>query len=182
MAREYRVPFRGALCTDKNHSVMWEIHTRCYFVALHKSFMSSTGGLQRRRGAPAGSRLDDDEGPSRTASPQPHNGESSTTRRNGAPSNGATAASSAELRGGAGSITMTTTDGHRIAFDPRDLQDEGETAENPRLTLMEECLLLGLKDRQVSLFAGSKPSLIFPIRVTCLSGTITYLIPCEAVF
>jgi Golgi phosphoprotein 3 len=44
---------------------------------------------------------------------------------------------------------MTSAEGgHRIAYDPRDLQDEGETAEHPRLTLMEECLLLGLKDKQ----------------------------------
>lgn len=45
---------------------------------------------------------------------------------------------------------MTSAEGgHRIAYDPRDLQDEDETAEHPRLTLMEECLLLGLKDKQV---------------------------------
>ncbi|CAD6887538.1 unnamed protein product [Tilletia controversa] len=35
-----------------------------------------------------------------------------------------------------------------IASDPRDLQDESEVAAHPRLTLMEEILLLGLKDRQ----------------------------------
>lgn len=45
---------------------------------------------------------------------------------------------------------MTSQGGHRIAYDPRDLQDEVETADHPRLTLMEECLLLGLKDKQVS--------------------------------
>jgi len=45
--------------------------------------------------------------------------------------------------------------GNKIAFDPRDLQ-EGASEEAriggkmPRLTIMEEVLLLGLKDKQVS--------------------------------
>jgi Golgi phosphoprotein 3 len=50
---------------------------------------------------------------------------------------------------------MTSQGGHRIAYDPRDLQDEVETADHPRLTLMEECLLLGLKDKQVSFVCKS---------------------------
>ncbi|KAF9570067.1 hypothetical protein EC968_002283 [Mortierella alpina] len=36
----------------------------------------------------------------------------------------------------------------RIASDPRDLQMEDENKTQPRLTLMEEVLLLGLKDKQ----------------------------------
>jgi len=41
-----------------------------------------------------------------------------------------------------------------VAYDPRDLNDEDETNEHPRLTLMEEVLLMGLKDTAVStLFA-----------------------------
>ena len=44
--------------------------------------------------------------------------------------------------------------GSKIAYDPRDLdQDAGEEAriggKMPRLTIMEEVLLLGLKDKQV---------------------------------
>lgn len=44
--------------------------------------------------------------------------------------------------------------GNKIAYDPRDLQDEaGEErragGKMPKLTLMEEVLLLGLKDKQV---------------------------------
>jgi Golgi phosphoprotein 3 len=35
----------------------------------------------------------------------------------------------------------------KIAYDPRDLNDESETKGAPRLTLMEEVLLLGLKDK-----------------------------------
>jgi Golgi phosphoprotein 3 len=44
--------------------------------------------------------------------------------------------------------------GNKIAYDPRDLQ-EGASEEAriggkmPRLTIMEEVLLLGLKDKQV---------------------------------
>jgi Golgi phosphoprotein 3 len=37
----------------------------------------------------------------------------------------------------------------KIAYDPRDLNDESETKGAPRLTLMEEVLLLGLKDKAV---------------------------------
>lgn len=44
--------------------------------------------------------------------------------------------------------------GNKIAFDPRDLQqDASEEARTggklPRLTIMEEVLLLGIKDKQV---------------------------------
>jgi Golgi phosphoprotein 3 len=37
----------------------------------------------------------------------------------------------------------------KIAYDPKDLEDDKDKNE-PKLTLMEEVLLLGLKDRQVS--------------------------------
>ncbi len=39
--------------------------------------------------------------------------------------------------------------GHKIAFDPRDLSESAERSKQPKLTLMEEVLLLGLKDKQV---------------------------------
>jgi Golgi phosphoprotein 3 len=39
--------------------------------------------------------------------------------------------------------------GHRIAFDPRDISESAERSKQPKLTLMEEVLLLGLKDKQV---------------------------------
>ncbi|CAK7228407.1 Vacuolar protein sorting-associated protein 74 [Sporothrix curviconia] len=38
--------------------------------------------------------------------------------------------------------------GHKIAFDPRDLSESAERSKQPKLTLMEEVLLLGLKDKQ----------------------------------
>jgi golgi phosphoprotein 3 len=45
--------------------------------------------------------------------------------------------------------------GNKIAFDPRDLERDEEDSKTggrmPQLTLMEEVLLLGLKDRQASL-------------------------------
>ncbi|KAA1092300.1 hypothetical protein PGTUg99_016761 [Puccinia graminis f. sp. tritici] len=37
---------------------------------------------------------------------------------------------------------------HKIAYDPRDLDDSTESSLNPKLTIMEEILLLGLKDKQ----------------------------------
>jgi len=38
--------------------------------------------------------------------------------------------------------------GNKVAYDPRDLDTDGEAKKMPRLTLMEEVLLLGLNDRQ----------------------------------
>ncbi len=39
--------------------------------------------------------------------------------------------------------------GHKIAFDPRDISESAERSKQPKLTLMEEVILLGLKDKQV---------------------------------
>ncbi|CAF3466728.1 hypothetical protein HYE67_004516 [Fusarium culmorum] len=41
--------------------------------------------------------------------------------------------------------------GHKIAFDPRDISESAERSKQPKLTLMEEVLLLGLKDKQTAL-------------------------------
>ncbi|EPQ26832.1 uncharacterized protein PFL1_05467 [Pseudozyma flocculosa PF-1] len=107
---------------------------------------SSAGGLQRRRAgatasAPSSSahRLDDDDDyPSRTASPA----------AGIAPSSSASL-SAPGTRSATGSITTYDHErGHKVAYDPRDLNDEREQGQNPRLTLMEEVLLLGLKDKQ----------------------------------
>ncbi|KAI9656109.1 MAG: Vacuolar protein sorting-associated protein 74 [Alyxoria varia] len=38
--------------------------------------------------------------------------------------------------------------GHKIAYDPRDISENAERIKQPKLTLMEEVLLLGLKDKQ----------------------------------
>ena len=37
-----------------------------------------------------------------------------------------------------------------MAYDPRDFEDKGEADQQPKLTIMEEILLLGLKDKAVS--------------------------------
>lgn len=42
-----------------------------------------------------------------------------------------------------------TENGHKIAYDPRDISESAERSKQPKLTLMEEVLLLGLKDKQV---------------------------------
>jgi len=39
--------------------------------------------------------------------------------------------------------------GHKIAYDPRDISESEERNKQPKLTLMEEVLLMGLKDKQV---------------------------------
>lgn len=89
--------------------------------------MESSSGLTRRRGAAAGSGSADNEDGSRVASPVP--------KRNDDRSPETSYESSAN--------------GHKIAFDPRDISESVERSKQPKLTLMEEVLLLGLKDKQV---------------------------------
>lgn len=42
-------------------------------------------------------------------------------------------------------------DGKRVAYDPDDINNTAEDIKQPKLTLMEEVLLMGIKDKQVSL-------------------------------
>lgn len=89
----------------------------------------SSSGLTRRRGAAAGS-SDGGEG-------------SSTPGR---------ANSSSNFKDGSGAPETSYENGengHKIAFDPRDISESAERSKQPKLTLMEEVLLLGLKDKQV---------------------------------
>ncbi|KAK2796501.1 hypothetical protein FQN49_009012, partial [Arthroderma sp. PD_2] len=51
---------------------------------------------------------------------------------------------------GRGESSFTGENGHKIAFDPRDISENEERNKQPKLTLMEEVLLLGLKDKQVN--------------------------------
>lgn len=90
-----------------------------------------SSGLTRRRGA-GGTGLNSAEGensntPSRTNSTTNHARDSApeTSYENG-------------------------ENGHKIAFDPRDISESAERSKQPKLTMMEEVLLLGLKDKQVS--------------------------------
>lgn len=91
--------------------------------------MASQGGLTRRRGAGGGTN-GDSEPSSRVTSPGPRG-------------NGGFADRSPETAYESGE------NGHKIAFDPRDISESEERNKQPKLTLMEEILLLGLKDKQV---------------------------------
>lgn len=93
--------------------------------------MASAGGLTRRRGGGRGAEENDN---SRVSSPIPN--------RNGSPYDNTPETS---FTGG--------ENGHKIAFDPRDMSENEERSKLPKLTLMEEVLLLGLKDKQVWLCA-----------------------------
>lgn len=45
-----------------------------------------------------------------------------------------------------------TENGHKIAFDPKDLSERSERERLPKMTLMEEVVLLGIKDQEVCTF------------------------------
>ncbi|KAJ4992612.1 hypothetical protein SVAN01_01995 [Stagonosporopsis vannaccii] len=87
--------------------------------------MASTSGVVRRRGAGAATGSTEDEG-SRVASPAPRND------RDRAPE----------------TSYENSENGHKIAFDPRDISENAERSKQPKLTLMEEIILMGLKDKQ----------------------------------
>lgn len=94
--------------------------------------MNSATGLSRRRVATASTSSvsgDEQASPGRSA--------------NGSVSNGAVATHAGSAFEG----------GNKIAFDPRDLDQDREDSRRggkmPRLTIMEEVLLLGLKDKHV---------------------------------
>ena len=53
--------------------------------------------------------------------------------------------------------------GHKIAFDPRDISESAERSKQPKLTLMEEVLLLGLKDKQVLTSPRPHPHIPHPL-------------------
>lgn len=95
-----------------------------------------SSGLTRRRGAGGGGGGggggDNEDGDtSRVASPVPKGGASRDT-------------------GGPETSYESGENGHKIAFDPRDISESAERSKQPKLTLMEDVLLLGLKDKQVS--------------------------------
>lgn len=93
-----------------------------------------SSGLTRRRGA-GGAGEDASNAPSRTAS--------STNVRDNGPETSYEA----------------SENGHKIAFDPRDISESAERSKQPKLTLMEEVILLGLKDKQVRDSPSLSPSL-----------------------
>lgn len=80
-------------------------------------------GVTRRRQA-AGSSTNNDAGvPSRTTTPARPNGSAARDQE--------------------------AANDHKVAYDPKDIEQGEERAKQPKLTLMEEVLLLGLKDREV---------------------------------
>ena len=129
--------------------------------------MASAGGLTRRRGAAQAATDGDENGSGRVASPVPKSTPSYGDR------SPETSYSSGE-------------NGHKIAFDPRDISESEERSKQPKLTLMEEILLLGLKDKQVRLlaqrvqFVGAR-SLRRVYRATYHFGMTTYHTLFEAV-
>ncbi|CAM1503774.1 Fc.00g013650.m01.CDS01 [Cosmosporella sp. VM-42] len=86
-----------------------------------------SSGLTRRRGAGGGGQ-------------NPTEGEGS----NGA----ANRTNSSTKDSGPETSYENSENGHKIAFDPRDISESAERSKQPKLTMMEEVLLLGLKDKQ----------------------------------
>ena len=98
--------------------------------------MASTSGLTRRRGAGTSG-----EGGSETGG----------TNAGGSPAGPNRNNSTNNFRdSGPETSYEENENGHKIAFDPRDISENAERGKQPKLTLMEEVLLLGLKDKQVS--------------------------------
>jgi Golgi phosphoprotein 3 len=122
--------------------------------------MASAGGLTRRRGAAQAAADGDENASSRVASPAPKSTPSFNDR------SPETSYSNDE-------------NGHKIAFDPRDISESEERSKQPKLTLMEEILLLGLKDKQVRFWRYWDPiwfeeGLPCNYRATCLFGMTIY--------
>ncbi|KAI2635802.1 Golgi phosphoprotein 3 [Hypomontagnella submonticulosa] len=83
-----------------------------------------SSGLTRRRGAGGGAANEESNGINRS--------NSSSNVRDSAPE----------------TSYENSENGHKIAFDPRDISESAERSKQPKLTLMEEVILLGLKDKQ----------------------------------
>jgi Golgi phosphoprotein 3 len=107
--------------------------------------MSGQTGLSRRRAAAASSSNDpDDERPDTPT--RPSLAQSHPTTNSFRDENGTRASHAGTALAG----------GSKVAYDPRDLVGAGSGGDDegriPKLTLLEEILLLGIKDRAVSLF------------------------------
>ena len=78
-------------------------------------------------------------------------GSPTTTQSDQIPSSSSNHNSSSSSGNGNKSVPTPSASGTggRVAYDPRDFQDDAESNKMPRLTLMEEVLLLGLKDKAV---------------------------------
>ena len=83
------------------------------------------------------------------ATPTPSRSDLSPQNSFSGRSSPAVASSHTTMDGGIDTIDTSSAD-HTIAFDPRDMEEGEERLKFPKLTLMEEVLLLGLKDKQVT--------------------------------
>jgi hypothetical protein len=124
-------------------------HTYTY--TIHTSIQTTMGeGLTRRRAGAGGSPITSQS----DQIPSSSNHNSSSSSGNG---NKSVPTPSASGTGG------------RVAYDPRDFQDDAESNKMPRLTLMEEVLLLGLKDKAVR----QQPSILTTNSMSNISQPIT---------
>lgn len=121
-----------------------------------------SSGLQRRRvpGGGAGETIS-----SPTASRPDVSNQNSFSGRSGRSS----PAVPSHATEGINAIDTATSD-HRIAFDPRDMEEGEERLKFPKLTLMEEVLLLGLKDKQVP----TPSSFAFSLQIRLVGNRICY--------
>ncbi len=99
----------------------------------------STEGLVRRRGAGGSPSVGMSNSGSFDPNPVP---------ATSAPKAARTTAPTSSAGGGGGSGAIEGR--AKVAYDPRDFENGGEAQQMPRLTIMEEVLLLGLKDKAVS--------------------------------
>ncbi|RSH92408.1 hypothetical protein EHS25_008823 [Saitozyma podzolica] len=94
-------------------------------------------GLTRRRGAGGTSPAIGTSSSGRVDNASPTPPASSAPKRSAAPTSSAGGAT------GSGAMEGRA----KVAYDPRDFENGGEGDDSPRLTIMEEILLLGLKDK-----------------------------------
>ena len=174
---EYNKPlrFRAALSAD-NRLLQKQSHD--FWCCRRPKMSTTTSGLTRRRGGGGGGAAGGGDG----------DGESSNgVNRSNSTNNARDSAPETSYESG--------ENGHRIAFDPRDISESAERSKQPKLTLMEEVLLLGLKDKQVRPRLPSSPvpfsagdrsangltmSFCGGNRDTSPSGTTTSHTPCAA--
>lgn len=113
-----------------------------------------TEGLTRRRGPGAAAGGSASGGPSASNSSADLAARAAPSGASGARSGGSTGigrtGAPVSAAGGAGGSGAMEGRG-KVAYDPRDFDNGNEEKEVPRLTLMEEVLLLGLKDKAVSM-------------------------------
>ena len=126
--------------------------------------------LSRRR--VAGAAVDNSDGDSGSApARKPATGAGASLGAGGS-SSGAqhdripSASSALQTANGSGNAANNSLNGasgssHKVGYDPRDMDDQDEEKLIPKLTLMEEVLLLGLKDKQVSLLSYDSVSICY---------------------